>query len=133
MVCEHFAFKWVSTRPHFTWLLLLLLLSCCSLLQQQQSCEEFFSSQQKKNNNNNTNFVVCCCPLFLLLFFNCHAERLLIVILKEIALYLSSFATSSGVNLDHVHHIANTELPDTSQGIRSVSSAVVEWVLPIPL
>ena len=48
------------------------------------------------------------------------------------ALYLDSFATSSCVDSDHVHHTANADPLDASQEIISVSSAAVEWASPIP-
>ena len=43
-----------------------------------------------------------------------------------------SFATSSDVSSDHVHHTANADPPDTSQVNGLVNSAAVEWALPIP-
>ena len=130
-MCEHFTFKWVYTHHHF------LGCSCCCLAapccHSNKVVRKFFSSQQKKNNNNNTNFVIrCCLSFFCCFFFNFHAERLLIVVSKEMALCPGSFATSSDVGSDHVYRTANADPPDASQVNGSVSSAAVEWASPIP-
>ena len=116
--------------PPFPWLLLLL--PRCPLLPQQQSCEKIFFLTTKEKQQQQHEFRRSLLFFFLLLFFNFHAERLLIVVSKEMALCPGSFATSSDVGSDHVYRTANADPPDASQVNGSVSSAAVEWASPIP-